>query len=94
MDIGSHLKESFRGNKAAYIGGATFLGLILSKLPARRKKVYVEKKGSRAIEEVEKAGIWLVAAQFLFKLAKPAVTSFISRQLTDYLKNRAHGGER
>ena len=56
MDVASHLKESFHRNKAAYIGGASVFGLILSKLPARGKKVYVERKsGKEGIKEAEKA---------------------------------------
>ena len=89
LDVPTHLKHSFHQNKAAYIGGATFLGLILSKLPARKKKVYVERKSKDAVREVEKAGIWLMLLQFLFKTFRPMLTSLVAKQVTDFVKSRS-----
>jgi hypothetical protein len=89
LDVGTHLRQSFHENKAAYIGGATFLGLLLSKLPARKKKIYVEGKAKTAVKEAEKAGLWLVLLQLVFKIARPALTAFASKQVADFLKARS-----
>ena len=90
LDVGTRLRHSFHGNKAAYIGGATFLGLILSKLPARKKKVYVDRKTKEeSLKKVEKAGIWIVLLQFLFNAARPWLTGLVSKQVTDFLRSRA-----
>jgi hypothetical protein len=88
LDVQTHLKHSFREHKAAYIGGATFLGLILAKLPARKKKVYVAQKAEGVVKEAEKAGLWLVVLQMLFKMARPTLTAFASKQASEFLKNR------
>jgi hypothetical protein len=93
LDVPAHLKSSFHQNKAAYIGGATVFGLLLSKLPARKKKIYVERKGKEAIREVEKAGLWLVALQFLFKTFRPMLTSLLAKQVTDFVKSRSRAPE-
>jgi hypothetical protein len=90
LDVSTHLKNSFHEHKAAYIGGATFFGLLLSKLPSRKKKIYVERKSKKAVKEVEKAGIWLVLLQFLFNTFRPAITSLISKQVTEFVKARSH----
>jgi hypothetical protein len=90
LDVPTHLKHSFHENKAAYIGGATFFGLLLSKLPPRRKKVYVERKSKGVVAQTEKAGLWLIVLQFLFKTFRPMLTSLISKQVTDFVKSRAH----
>lgn len=89
LDVGRHFKESLRTHKSAYLGGATLLGLLLAKLPARKKKIYVERKSKDTVKDVEKAGMWLVLLQFLFKTFRPAITSIVSEQLTTYLKKRA-----
>jgi hypothetical protein len=92
LDVGKHFKQSFRAHKGAYLSGGTILGLLLAKLPARKKKIYVERKTNKpteAVKEAEKAGIWLVLLQFLFKTFRPAIMSFVSDQLTGYLKKRA-----
>lgn len=93
LDVGARFKESFHENKAAYVGGATFLGLLLSKLPARKKKVYVERKSKEGIKEAEKAGIWLIVLQFLFKTFRPMLTSLVTKQVTEFVKSRARTGE-
>jgi hypothetical protein len=92
LDVKAHLKRSFELNKVAYVGGATIFGLILSKLPARRKKVYVERKSNARVKDVEKAGIWLVLLQLLFKTFSPMLTSLVSKQVTEYVKSRAQAG--
>jgi hypothetical protein len=94
LDVPSHLKHSFHENKAAYIGGATVFGLLLSKLPARRKKIYVERKGKEGVREAEKAGLWLLLLQFLFKTFRPMLTSLVAKQVTDFVKSRSSSSDR
>ena len=93
LDVGTHLKDSFHHNKAAYIGGATLFGLLLSKLPARKKKVYVERKSKETVKAAEKAGLWLILLQFLFKTLRPFLTSLVTKQVTDYVRSRAKSSE-
>lgn len=92
LDVATHLKHSLSEHKTAYIGGATLLGLLLSKLPARKKKIYVDRKSKDAVKDVEKAGIWIVLLQLIFKAFQPMLTSLVSQQLASYLKTRARGG--
>jgi len=92
LDVPTHLRRSFSEHKSAYIGGATFFGLLLSKIPARKKKVYVEGKSRGAVKEVEKAGFWLIVFQFLFNTFRPMLTSLLAKQVTSFVKSRA-GGE-
>jgi len=89
FDVGTHLKHSFHENKAAYIGGATLFGLLLSKLPTRKKKMYVERKSTESLKDVEKAGIWLVLLQLLFKTFRPLITSLVTKQVTEFVRSRA-----
>jgi hypothetical protein len=93
LDVASHFKQSFHENKAAYIGGATFFGLLLSKLPARKKKVYVERKTKGAMKEAEKAGLLLMIAQFLFKTFRPLLMSLVTKQVTEFVKSRGQAKE-
>jgi hypothetical protein len=93
LDIPTRFKSSFHQNKAAYIGGATMFGLLLAKLPSRKKKVHIERKprtAARQVEkEAEKAGIWLLLLQFLFKTLRPLLTSLLTKQVTQFVKSRA-----
>ncbi len=93
LDLPTHLKRSFEHHKIAYVGGASIFGLLLAKLPARRKKIYVERKTSERVKEAEKAGIWLVLIQLLFKTFRPMITSLVAKQVTEYVKSRAQPGK-
>jgi hypothetical protein len=93
LDVGTRFKASFHEHKGAYIGGATLFGLILSKLPSRKKKVFVEKKSKERIKEAEKAGIWMILLELLFKTFRPALTSLITKQVTAFVKSRGQGRE-
>jgi hypothetical protein len=93
LDVGAHFKQSFHENKAAYIGGATVFGLLLAKLPTRRKKIYVERKPKEEIKRVEKAGLWLILLEFAFKTLRPLLTSLVTKQVTEFVRSRASGRE-
>ena len=93
LDARTRLKQSFHQNKAAYIGGATVFGLLLSRLPLRRKKVYVERKPKDRIKEAEKAGLWLILLEFAFKTLRPALTTLVTKQVTEFVRSRARSHE-
>jgi len=93
LNVPAHLKQSFHQHKTAYIGGATLFGLILSKLPARKKKVYVERKGKDTIKEVEKAGLWLILLKFLFNAVRPMLANLLAKQVTDFVKSRSRSAD-
>ncbi|MGA3169631.1 MAG: hypothetical protein ABSE62_01330 [Chthoniobacteraceae bacterium] len=93
LDVATHLRHSFHENKAAYIGGATIFGLLLSKLPSRKKKVYAKAKAKEGIKDAEKAGFWLILLQFAFKALQPTLTSLVKSRVTEYVKSRGQGRE-
>jgi len=93
LDVATRLQHSFHENKAAYVGGAAIFGLLLSKLPSRKKKVYVKSKGKGEIKDAEKAGFWLILLQFAFKALQPMLTSLVKSRLTEYVRSRGQGRE-
>ena len=42
FDVPSRAKLSFEKHRPAWLGGAAILGLLLAKLPARKKTVFIE----------------------------------------------------
>jgi len=87
--VGTHFKQSFHQHKAAYIGGATLFGLLLSKLPSRKKKIYLDRKPKSGIKEAEKAGLWLILLEFVFKVMRPLLTTLLTKQVTDFVRARS-----
>lgn len=93
LDVGTRLRASFHHNKAAYIGGAGVMGLLLSKLPARRKKIYVDRKSKEGIVKAEKAGLWFILFEFLFKALRPMLATVVAKGITEFVRARGRSAE-
>ena len=92
LDVPRHVKSGVRSSiahhKVAILGGATFLGLLLGKLPPRKKKVYVDRKSKETIKTAEKAGLGLIILQFVFKAVRPFLVSLFQKKLGDFARHR------
>jgi microcystin-dependent protein len=83
IDVPSHVKSSVREHKAWWITGAASIGLLLAKLPARKKKIYVDKRTNAKVKKAEKAGLALGLAKLAFGAAKPAITAFATKKIAE-----------
>jgi|ERR1700677_3194997 len=82
-DVGAHLKHSFTAHKAAWIGSAGIAGWVLSRLPARKKKVIV-KEGDNTVKHLAEAGLAFSILKTLFTLFRPVIMSFASKKIADF----------
>jgi hypothetical protein len=83
-NVTAHLKHSFTANKAAWIGGAGVAGWILSRIPARKKNVYVGKKDHSPVKEATELGLWFGIIKLLLTVFRPVITEFATRKITDF----------
>lgn len=89
IDVPHHLKNSFRAHKGIWMGAAAALGLLLAKIPARKKKVYVQKVSGERLKNLEKTGLALAVAKLAFSAARPAITAFATKKITDFARRRS-----
>jgi len=88
-DISAHIKSSFSNHKTAWLGGAGIAGWVLSRLPARKKKVkvFVDKNEGHKVRDVAEAGMQagLVFGilKFLFSLFRPVIMAFATKKITE-----------
>ncbi len=84
LAFGKKIRRGVSRSPAVWIGGAVLVGVILSRLPARQKKVKV-KVGSRDSEETAKAGlaavVLLPTLKFLFSTFQPALMAWVRGQM-------------
>ena len=88
IDIPAHFKNAVREHKAWWITGAAGLGLLLAKLPSRKKKVYVDRHTNEKLKKTGKAGLVLALAKMAFSAAKPMITAFATKKIADFARHQ------
>jgi hypothetical protein len=88
VDVPAKLHRSFQRNKLLWLAGAAVSGVVLAKLPARKKKVYVKGDGEKKVREVAEAGIAIVVLKFALSALRPVVTSFITKKAADWFEDQ------
>jgi len=81
-DIPRKIRRSVRREPVPWIIGAIAVGLLVTAVVTRRRKVYVTSKGTTKPKSgLLEAGFLLGVARILAGFAKPVVVSFIEKQL-------------
>jgi len=85
-DIPRKIRRSVRREPVPWIVGAIAIGLLVTAVVTRKRKVYVTPKGATAKSKsgLLEAGFLLGVARILAGFAKPVVVSFLEKQLGGY----------
>lgn len=86
LDFATKTKRAVVANPLPWLGGAAFLGYILSgrKQPKPPKHRRGEPEAARPARKLGVLGVLLTAARLLFPLARPALTAFAVRKLSGF----------
>jgi hypothetical protein len=71
-------------NRWVWLSFMAFFGCVLSRLPRRTKKIYLDKAGSR-VRPPDKSFVTIIAGQLwsvAWSVAKPAVIAFLTKKMT------------
>jgi hypothetical protein len=80
LDVGRRMSDSLRKHSWGWMSIAAMFGWILSRLPARKKKVYIQAANSgkwTAPKESFVLQIW----KGLWSIAKPLVVAYVTKQI-------------
>ncbi len=90
LAIGKKVRATLSRNRLAWFSGAAILGLLLSKIPARKSKFSI--KTGPLIEKKEqsagKAALFLTGLKFVLDLAKPGLMTWAKGRLADRIRGR------
>ena len=94
LDFPARAKNAVMKHPAAWVGGATLFGVLLAKLPVRKKKTSIQHGGVEAkMVSAGKTGLLLGALKIAFDLSRPALAKWASQRVADYMdgtKNDRH----
>ena len=93
LDVPSRTRESFKHHRPAWLGGAAMLGLVLSKLPVRKKTVFVERSTGKALGTAGKLGILWSTARLAFDFAKPLISEMAGKHLGELARRFRRAGQ-
>jgi hypothetical protein len=81
LDLPAKLKRGIQAKPAAWFGGAAVLGILLSAVRSRRRRVVIKNPGFRRsqAEQAGKAAFALTALKFGIELAKPALLAWVKK---------------
>ena len=86
LDVTARAKENFKRNKPAWLSGAAIFGFVLSKLPSRKKTVFVEQTTGKVLGAAGKLGAIFSAARFAMNFARPFFSDLAGGGLAEMMK--------
>ena len=86
LDVTERAKENFKRHKPAWLSGAAIVGFVLSKLPSRKKTVFVEQTTGKVLGAAGKLGAIFSAAKFAISFARPLLADLAGGSLGEILK--------
>ena len=85
VDLPRKIRRSVRREPVPWIVGAIAVGLLLTAVVTRKKKVYVDAKGgTKSKHALLEAGFILGALRIAAGLLKPVVVNFVEKKLGSY----------
>jgi hypothetical protein len=82
LNIGKHLRTSIHRHSFLWATAAAIFGWILSRLPARKKKVYIESSGP-GTRRRKKKGLGAKFWSGLWSFSKPLLTAYLTKKLAE-----------
>ena len=85
VDLPRKIRRSIRREPVPWIVGAIAVGLLVTAVVTRKKKVYVDAKGgTKSKHALLEAGFVLGALRIAAGLLKPVVVNFVEKKLGSY----------
>ncbi len=84
LDFPAKFRRSFREQTVSWLSAAAAVGALIALAPMRKKKIYVDAKGSRKSQKkLVESGVALAVLKIVANLVRPAIVEFVKTRLTD-----------
>jgi hypothetical protein len=85
LDMKQHFLESIKSHPWEWASGAAIFGWLLSRIPARKKRVYLDSSSQKPVKHREKGPLgklWREVWQF----SKPMIAAYLAKLLAENVK--------
>ena len=85
LDVNQHLTNSVREHSWVWMSVAAIFGWILSRLPARKKKVYIQST-NRQKEKRGESGLLKGVLKAVWSVARPLLVAYLTKRIAQQAK--------
>jgi hypothetical protein len=86
LDISRHMSDSMREHSWGWMSVAAIFGWILSRLPARKKKVYIQSRDQQKPGKKWGGGLLKLVWDGAWSIAKPLLTAYLTKKIAQKAK--------
>jgi len=85
LDFGRRMIDSVRKHSWSWMSLAAMFGWLLSRLPARKKKIYINAASSEKLKPKPKPkeGLMVQIWKGMWSIAKPLVVAFLTKKIAE-----------
>jgi hypothetical protein len=85
LDVGQRMSTSAREHTWGWITFAAVFGWILSRLPTRKKKIYIQAKDSEK-KKRQDGGLLMQIWKGIWSIARPVLTAYLTKKIAQQVK--------
>src|ERR1700681_3358810 len=85
LDMKKHILESIKNHPWEWASCAAIVGWLLSRIPARKKKIYIDNSSQKPVKRRDKGPLgklWREVWQF----SKPMIAAYLAKVLAEHAK--------
>jgi hypothetical protein len=86
LDISRHMSDSMREHSWGWMSVAAIFGWILSRLPARKKKIYIQSTDQQKSGKKWGGGLLKLVWDGAWSIAKPLLTAYLTKKIAQKVK--------
>jgi hypothetical protein len=93
LEMKQHVLESIRSHPWEWASCAAIAGWLLSRIPARKKKIYIDNLSQKPVKRRDKGPLgklWREVWQF----SKPMIAAYLAKVLVEHAKSSENNGLR
>ena len=85
LDMKQHFPKSVKNHPWEWVSGAAIFGWLLSRVPARKKRIYIDRSNQKPIKARDAGPLGKLWRGF-WKLSKPIIAAYLAKLLAEKAK--------